>query len=187
MPIPYTKYNYNTVLKNDLSQNYIIACHDPSNAVPNIYLTNKASYLIHPFSKVSNCVTKFDTSNNKLFQYKAPARVPINNATSLTEIPTQKIIQNQVRTKSSLYTNTLGSLYINSNNLHTNNKSWHNASDRKEKHKNGVDIKHNSYARYLGKKKSQYLKTEPESTPQIIPSMGNKTRKFGLINCEKTC
>ena len=190
MPIPNTKYNYNSELKNDLSQNYIISC-DLSDSLQKIYLTNKAAYLIHPYSRCRNLTTQFN--NEKIaYRYKKPAQCHscIDISSSLNELQTQKIIQNQVRVSASLFTMNLASLNINSNNLQNNNKPWHNASDRKEAHgssaNKGIDIKHNSYARYLGKKKSQYLKTEPEKPrpPNTRwPSYwGNKTRKFGLIN-----
>ena len=203
MPIPDTKYNKITQLQTDISNaSFKYGCHiitcDISDTILNnninnpnkIYLTNKADTLIHPFSKTSNYVTQFNNEKS-LFKYKKPARVPDNSITSHNEIQTQKIIQNQVRAPGSLFTMNLASLNINSDNLNNNTKPWHNASDRKEKHKNGIDIKHNSYDRYLGKKKSHYLKTQPEQ-PQPPntkwPSYwGNKTRKFGLTNCVKTC
>lgn len=48
----------------------------------------------------------------------------------------------------------------------------------------GVDIKHNSYARYLGRIKAGNLKTE---TSSVTPKRGNKTRMFGLIMNSDTC
>ena len=42
----------------------------------------------------------------------------------------------------------------------------------------GVDVKHNSYARYLAKKKSNNLKT---TTAASTPLYGNKTRAYGML------
>lgn len=43
----------------------------------------------------------------------------------------------------------------------------------------GVDVKHNSYARYLARKKAPALRTELISS---VPVKGNKTKMFGLIS-----
>ena len=42
----------------------------------------------------------------------------------------------------------------------------------------GVDVKHNSYARYLARKKSSVLRTTAAAT---TPVMGNKTRAYGML------
>ena len=113
------------------------------------------------------------------------------------------VIINTVRVPASLYSNNLASLHINSDNLGTN-KPWNNSSDRVQAHgpnsnsassstkqNYGVDIKHNSYDRYLGRKKSQNLKTERRTTPDSYTTWptywGNKTYKFSIVNCQKTC
>jgi len=44
----------------------------------------------------------------------------------------------------------------------------------------GVDIKHNSYDRYLARKKAPALRTE---TTTSVPLKGNKTKAYGLITC----
>ena len=44
----------------------------------------------------------------------------------------------------------------------------------------GIDVKHNSYARYLARLKSKSLGTQVNSAPKAI--MGNKTKNYGLIN-----
>ena len=215
MPIPLTKYNKVSALEKDLSNNsyvynnYILTC-DISDTVTNdngtlktnrIYLTTKANHLIHPFSKVSNCVSKFDSTNNVLFQYKAPAQCHscVDVSSSITNIATQKKIQKQVGVAGSLYTMNLGSLNINSDDLANGDTPWHNSSDRRAAHgapeysvtslkgNKGVDIKHNSYDRYLGRKKSQHLKTQTLASAATNPQYGNKVRTFGLINCVRSC
>jgi len=203
MPVNNTKYNYVNKLQIELSNNsytnpgsrHILTC-DPSDTYLNddpykVYLGSKASHLIHPFSKVSNCQKSigelsgnqlvYDNSNS-LFTIKIPKSIfidPSNIAQS------QKQMQNVVRVSSSLYTMNLASLHVNSNDISGSDvaRGKYNASDRLKPHgkgKNiGVDIKHNSYDRYLARKKSQYLKTEQSNN--FVPKYGNKTMKFGLV------
>ena len=195
MPYTNTKYNYVTQLQNDLSENcvsknFLISCSNET--FEKYYLTNKASYLIHPFSKVSNNMTKFSQNQKPIFKYKKPSRVPIDLSSSLFPTYTQKNIQNQVKVPSSSYTMNLASLNV-SKEITINNKIWNNSSDRVYDYKNskkdnkGVDLKHNSYDRYLNKKKANYLKTEKESNSNIKPLYGNKTIAYSIINCEKNC
>ena len=206
MPVNNTKYNYVNKLQIELSNNsytnpgsrHILTC-DPSDTYLNddltdpykVYLGSKASHLIHPFSKVSNCQKSIGelsgnqlvyNNSNSLFTIKIPKSVfidPSNIAQS------QKQMQNVVRVPSSLYTMNLASLHVNSNNISGPDvaRGKYNASDRLQPHgkgKNiGVDIKHNSYDRYLARKKSQYLKTEQSN--KFVPKYGNKTMKFGLV------
>lgn len=218
MPIPLTKYSKISALHNDISANsyiyntYILTCKsDDTQYLDNdkllqrkIYLNNKANYLIHPFSNVTNCTTKFN-NEKPLYQYKKPDVPAINGITDYDKNATQKKIQKTVRVASSLYSNNLAALHINSNNLGGTKKPWNNASDRVEKHgpklnsasssikqNNGVDIKHNSYDRYLGRKKSQHLKSDKEkTTPDSYTSWptywGNKDYKFSIVNCKLSC
>lgn len=217
MPIPLTKYNKISALHSDISNNsykhntYILTCDiSDTQYLDNgiyrsnkIYLNNKADYLIHPFSSVTNCTNKFN-NEKPLYQYKKQIVPSITCITDYDISATQKIIQNTVRVPSSLYSNNLASLYINSDNLGTN-KPWNNASDRVKAHgpnqnsassstkqNYGVDIKHNSYNRYLGRKKSQHLKSDKQETTldsyTTWPTYwGNKTYKFSIVNCQKTC
>lgn len=214
MPVPNTKYNYVNIFQKDLSNssfqnsrsNHIITC-DPSDTFIEdgepyrVYLGSKASFLIHPFSQVSNCKSNINNSNS-LFRIKIPDSIHIDPSST---IQTQKKIQKQTNPSSTLYTMNLAALSVNNENLSKNTlKGPFNASDRKEPHglkaplkntsikpNHGIDIKHNSYDRYLARKKSQYLKTE-QINNNIQPLYGNKTRKYGLvfsnnINCNKTC
>tara|TARA_B100000035_G_scaffold315420_1_gene335991 strand:- start:5037 stop:5642 length:606 start_codon:yes stop_codon:yes gene_type:complete len=201
MPEVNTKYNRVSKLQLDLSNNYnlygsnyILTCDPSDNFIDNnqykVYLNSRASYYIHPFSQVSNCQNIFDSSNS-LFNIKIPARVPIDNSSSIFKNYIQKQIQNVVGVKSSLYTNNLASLYVNeiSGTLY---KPWNNASDRLVQHglgrNKGLDIKYNSYDRYLARKKSQYFRTENNSSDP--PKYGNKTFKLGIVtsnSCTKNC
>lgn len=219
MPIPRTRLNEilrlhhdicnNSFLDSAVGKSHVLTC-DMSDAVimdngvlkyNKIYLNSKANYLIHPYSKVSNCSTKFN-NEKKDFQYKESQSCHscTSNKTSMetNEESIQKIIQNQVRQSSSLRTTNLAALYTNSNNLKIANNAQprgkFNGSDRQTPHglkiqqnssikpNYGVDIKHNSYDRYLAKKKSQYLKQDASKT--IWPTYwGNKTMKYGIKNC----
>ena len=50
----------------------------------------------------------------------------------------------------------------------------------------GVDIKHNSYDRYLAKKKSGHLMSKiPETKPHYSQLTGNKYYKLGLLANKK--
>lgn len=201
MPIPDTKYNSNSSkIKPDLSNNYfvknnhILTCdisdtliRASSSQPNNMYLTSKAAFLIHPFSNVSNCNTQFSSNNNLAFKYKKPLTSPIDDLTSHNAIQIQKAIQDQLHTSSSNYTQVLGSLAVSQAIDMSNTKAWHNASDRSQKKTGanyGVDIKHNSYDRYLAKKKSTTLKTQ---SSQQIPLQGNKTKYYSLITQNNNC
>jgi hypothetical protein len=201
MPIPDTKYNSNSSkIKPDVSNNYfvknnhIVTCdisdtliRNSSSQPNNMYLTSKAAFLIHPFSNVSKCNTQFSSNNNLAFKYKKPLTSPIDDLTSHNAIQIQKAIQDQLHTSAANYTQVLGSLAVSQaiNKSHT--KAWHNASDRTEKKTGanyGVDIKHNSYDRYLAKKKSTTLKTQ---SSEQIPLQGNKTKYYSLITQNNNC
>jgi hypothetical protein len=201
MPIPDTKYNSNSSkIKPDLSNNYfvknnhIVTCdisdtlvRTSSSQTNNIYLTSKAAFLIHPFSNVSKCNTQFSSNNNLAFKYKKPLTSPIDDLTSHNAIQIQKAIQDQLHTSSANYTQVLSSLAVSEAIDKSNTKAWHNASDRSQKKTGanyGVDIKHNSYDRYLAKKKSTTLKTQ---SSQQIPLQGNKTKYYSLITQNNNC
>jgi hypothetical protein len=208
MPIPDTKYNYSfSKLKRDLCNNsfvysyHILTCdlsdtliRNSSSQPNNIYLTSKAAFLIHPFSNVSNCNTQFSSNNNVAFKYKKPLTSLNEGSTSHNTIQIQKEIQDQLHTSSSNYTQVLSSLAVSQDISKAQKKAWHNASDRSVKKTGsnyGVDIKHNSYDRYLAKKKSTTLKTQNNQNSQIIPLQGNKTKYYSLTtqynNCQSNC
>ena len=210
MPIPDTKYNNKPLykLKIDLCNNsfvytnHIFTCDisdtlsvDGLNKPVKIYLDSKASFLIHPFSKVSNCVTQFSSANNSAFKYKKPIACPIEGPTSHNAIQTQKAIQNVLHTSSSNFTQVLSSLTTSTD--ISSGKPWHNASDRAQKHgainassttsqkiNSGIDIKHNSYARYLAKKKGIIVRTQLSNAPSAL--IGNKT-KYYSISTQNDC
>jgi hypothetical protein len=124
----------------------------------------------------------------------------------------QKQIWNQVRVPSSLYTMNLAALNIANN--QDNKPNWNQASDRKVPslqvayHPSrgnstkatltsakpgsqapggyGVDIKHNSYARYLGKKKATNIRTQNKNIV-AVPIEGNKKQNFGIIANSENC
>ena len=213
MPEVNTKYNYvNKIQENftecgivDISRAYFLTLDSSDNFIDNqqykVYLNSRASFYIHPFSQAANCQNNFD-NNNSLFNIKIPARVPIDNSSSIFKNHIQKQIQDVVSVKSSLYTNNLASLYVNNEDASKNTlRGMFNASDRLRAHgikfktekssllpNYGIDIKHNSYDRYLARKKSQYIKTETDNS--LTPKYGNKTFKLGIVrsnSCIKNC
>jgi len=214
MPINDTKFNIeNYKLKKDITdnsfpqplyyKNKIVTC-DIEDVyyldqgkwnLEKVYKNSKASFLMNPYFICRNSVTQFNNEKN-IYKFQKGSRD--NSSIPVSEIQIQKEMQNQIRVPSSEYTMNKSSLSINNENLHSNNKNWHNMSDRKNKHgkisqinssikaNSGIDLKHNSYARHLGKIKSQNLKTE-KSTNVVIPLFGNKTKKFGIANCISNC
>ena len=210
MPIPDTKYNLSfSKLKCDICKNlfvcnnlfvyrnHILTCdisdtltRTSSSTPNNIYLTSKSAFLIHPFSNVSNCNTQFSSTNNLAFQYKKPLTSPIDDLTSHNTIQIQKEIQDQLHASSSNYTHVLSSLTVAQTINNSNTRAWHNASDRSQEKVGsnyGVDIKHNSYDRYLAKKKSTTLKTQNSQNSQPIPLQGNKTKYYSLTTQNNNC
>ena len=154
-----------------------------------------------------------DCSNNFLMENVIQCKSCGNETCNgcLDEI-TQKRIWNQVRAPASLYTMNLGIMNIINNGSTQNSVNWNQSSDRfipsvgtyyvpshgsstkktLTRHRpgasgpagTGVDIKHNSYARYLARKKGQNVKTNAIS---VTPIIGNKTKMYGMIsgcNCE---
>jgi hypothetical protein len=205
-----TFYNYNTKLKTTIRSksfiynNHILTC-DISDTIQNkVYLNSKAAFLMHPFSQVSNCDTPFMATNSN-FKYKKPVVCPIDASSSHNTIQIQKEIQNQLHSSSSSYTQVISSLNVSKDiNNSAHNKPWHNASDRAQAHgqisrnvvtsqkeNKGIDIKHNSYARYLAKKKSGTLKTQKTESIKPLPLNGNKTKYYSLTtqnnNCASKC
>ena len=154
------------------------------------YLNSKADYLIQPYNRCQLKVSKF---NNEKPLYKQISTLDrrnqnLSSTTSIDVSLNQRTIQQQNRVQSSLYTMNLAAL--SSTNIE--NRYAHNQSDRKyqENYKVGVDIKHNSYDRYLAKKKSGYLTSKiPDTKPDSSQLIGNKYYKLGLLankNCQCT-
>jgi hypothetical protein len=120
----------------------------------------------------------------------------------------QRKIWNVARVASSLYTmnKAVQNVTGDASNIPGANGNWNQASDRAvagvstyhtsrntTRHRPGgsgaggvgVDIKHNSYDRYLARKKSGYLKTK-KATPLPAAKQGNKQYMLGFIkkcNC----
>lgn len=155
-----------------------------------------------------------DCSNNLLMKSTAQCKSCGSGACNgcYDEIR-QKRMWNQVRASSSIYTMNKAALNVTGT-ADTFIVNWNQASDRANASVGtafipsrgsttrgtvtrnrpgasgpagtGVDIKHNSYARYLARKKGPNLKTGAVKTPATVPVKGNKSRTFGMIaNC--TC
>ena len=132
-----------------------------------------------------------------------------------TQTIEQKRIWRQVRTGSAIYTMNLSSLTSAANRLASgSNVNWNQMSDRvlaanqREIHPTrgnslrttltsdrpgagspggqGVDVKHDSYARYLNRKKASNLKTQTQNLAPT-PLFGNKTQMTGLLTNSIQC
>ena len=132
---------------------------------------------------------------------------PDNYVIDPQKIYIQKQIQNTVRVPASLYMADLAALTVKGQQLPGPNSNkpvpkYYNvnesqASDRNRLHfqgsitnpklrpgklapgGTGVDVKHNSFARVLARRKAENIKTTPQTTP---PIKGNKVQKFALVN-----
>ena len=99
----------------------------------------------------------------------------------------QKVIQNVVRVSSSEYSMNLASnIVYDSNSINTNlglaDRSS-NVGTQKQQVKKGVNVKHDSYARYLAKKKGKaVLKADNPTTARPAAQSGGKNYKFSIIN-----
>jgi hypothetical protein len=51
----------------------------------------------------------------------------------------------------------------------------------------GVDIKHNSYDRYLNRLKANNIRTQSNATQASKPLYGNKVKTFGIISNSDNC
>tara|TARA_Y100000389_G_scaffold196495_1_gene229516 strand:- start:3337 stop:3975 length:639 start_codon:yes stop_codon:yes gene_type:complete len=187
--IDYIKHNTTRKLYNFIDTGHIYTLDTSDNinydnTILKQYLNNKANYLIQPYNRCQLKVSKF---NNQKPKFKQPAVIyrDISCTTSIDISLNQRTIQRQNRVESSLYTMNLAALSsTQQTNQQLNSKYSHNQSDRKyeENSKVGVDIKHNSYARYLAKKKSGYLISQiPNAKPSSSHLTGNKYYKLGLI------
>ena len=160
----------------------------------NCNYSNSESYNVNQCASCSSCTSNIQCS---------------------TEI-TQKRIWNQVRIPSSLYAMNVGSLTSASERLQYGPQvNWNQRSDRQDasiqtavhpSHGNslrssltsnkpgtcapggrGVDIKHDSYARYLNRKKAGNLKTQPLNTRATKPIAGNKTYSTNSVATSIDC
>ena len=138
------------------------------------------------------------------------------NVTNCSAEITQKRIWNQVRIPASLYLMNVGSLTSAAERLQNGPKTnWNQRSDRQNasvqtavhpSHGNstrssltsekpgtcapggvGVDIKHDSYARYLNRKKAGNLKTQGINTRAGKPIYGNKTYTINAVATSVQC
>jgi len=141
----------------------------------------------------------------------------LNSQDPAFQYQTQKKIQNTVRVPSSIYTMDLGSLNVYQKPDTTTHVNWNQMSDRTNPHHQthgsstkrsqtrerpgattpggkGVDIKHNSYTRYMNRIKGCLAKGGPIPTQfgdSIVfqcayPIYGGKTMKTSIVsNCYK--
>ena len=158
----------------------------------------------------TNCHCNYSATTN------SPCVSCVNVANSAsTQNITQKRIWGQVRAASSLYALNLSSLTSGASILASgSNVNWNQRSDRvlaaiqpplNPTHGNslrrtltsdrpgagspggkGVDVKHDSYARYLNRKKASTLKTQTTHNAST-PVAGNKINAVGLLANSVNC
>jgi len=157
-------------------------------------------YSQHPSYSVAQCVSCSSCTST----------------TACSKEITQKRIWHQVRTPTSLYMMNMGSLTSAAERLQYGPQvNWNQRSDRQNasiqtayhpSHGNstrtsltrerpgacapagtGVDIKHDSYARYLNRKKAGNLRAQPENTWATKPLQGNKTYATNSVATSIDC
>ena len=96
------------------------------------------------------------------------------------ELGTQRRIHRQFGASGSTYAKMLGALTVAHGVPACGGATWHQASDRATMKKGGVDVKHNSYARYLGKRTGRLYLTEASSKAAKVAKSGGKVRMVGL-------
>jgi hypothetical protein len=149
-----------------------------------------------------------------LSNIKCKTCLNVENANASADIK-QKRIWKQVRVPSSTYATSLSSITSAANRLASGqNTNWNQMSDRVSasiqtatipsrgnslhtsltRHRpgasapggKGVDVKHDSYARYLNRKKASNLKTQTQNISSV-PLYGNKTKQIGLVANSINC
>lgn len=97
----------------------------------------------------------------------------------------QRKLRGQFGAMSSTYTSALGAVTV-AHGTGKDCKTWHAASDRLVAHGKGrslgVDVKHGSYARYLGKRTGRLYATEKAASAAPAPREGGKVRFVGLAS-----
>jgi len=135
--------------------------------------------------------------------------------THINKAITQKQMWNQVRVPASLYTMALSAL-ANTQRIRAGDPiNWNQSSDQQIESQQtayhptrgnstkrtltsekpgtmapggkGVDIKHNSYARYLNRLKAGNIRTQSTKTQAAKPLFGNKVKTYGIINNSENC
>ena len=124
-------------------------------------------------------------------------RPSLSCTTPAIQYQTQKVIQNTVRTSSSIYTSNLAGVSVYQPPKVSLGVNWNQSSDRRNPHGNGrgngVDIKYNSYARYLNRIKGKHPYRAQPIPPRYgneyipfnpaFPIYGNKTIKTAFFDC----
>lgn len=166
-----------------------------------------------PISRNCNCNYSTDPTYNVIPCVSCSS---CQNAIKCSTEITQKRIWNQVRIPMSLYTMNVGALTSAAERLQNGPRTnWNQRSDRQNasiqtavhpSHGNstkssltserpgtgapggvGVDVKHDSYARYLNRKKAGNLKTQAVSTRATRPNYGNKTYAVNAVTTSIEC
>jgi len=165
-------------------------------------------------SNCDNFENNCTSNESNLYAPKCPVQCTScsdNYVQDPRKIYIQKQIQNTVRVPTSLYKTDLTALTVRGPQIGSNsnkpllkyyNVNESQASDRNRLHSQqtianpklrpgklapggtGVDVKHNSFARILARRKAQNIITTPQ-TPQTTPLKGNKVQKFAIVNSKQ--
>lgn len=125
------------------------------------------------------------------------------------DTPKQQLIQNTVRVPTGQYLDNLASLTVRGDGVKNRPLAQYNyvnqsqASDRRQfsiqtplanprlrpgrlaPGGKGVDVKHNSFARILARRKAENIRTDSITATEPFPLIGNKIKTFGIVNQEQ--
>ena len=165
---------------------------------------------IIPENAINCCYASFNPYVRPIRCQRCNSNLASNSPENLYQ--KQKIIQKTVRIQSSEYTMNLSSLNVYELPDKTYAVNWKQMSDRKVPHIQnavvptqrstkrsytwlrpgstspggvGVDMKHNSYDRYLNRRKSNLVRNQ--CTTSDKPLYGNKKQTFGLLSQSGDC
>ena len=161
-------------------------------------------------SKDCNCINQEQSITKQCVSCSNACSLKTTN-----NVITQKRMWKQVRAPASLYTMSLGAL-ANTQRISANDPiNWNQSSDQQIESQQtayhptrgdstkrtltsekpgtaapggkGVDIKHNSYARYLNRLKAGNIRTQSNLTKASKPFYGDKVKTYGMINNSENC
>ncbi len=110
----------------------------------------------------------------------------IVNTNPFIQYQTQKVIQGTCQSSSAVYTMNLAGVSVFQFPNSVSRVNWNQSSDRREPHGKGVDIKYNSYVRYMNRIKGK-KPYRTEVIGSIVPNEGNKTTKTAFFDRCKEC
>jgi hypothetical protein len=138
----------------------------------------------------ADCLWPNPSINCQVLPPKLPpchAYKTIVNTNPLIQYQNQKVIQGTCRSSSAVYTMNLAGVSVFQFPNPVSRVNWNQSSDRREPHGSGVDIKYNSYARYMNRIKGKKPYRTEVLGRSIVPTEGNKTTKTAFFDRCKEC